>query len=158
MQYSGDVTDTVRIMIVEPHRDIRALQEAVVKRALAGLTLELVEVASPAEAIEPFGSDPFHLLLIDVTKQSDALKQVINLSRSRQRCPTIAFTTGRVDRATLELLAKDHVFSIFPKPFDPSDVANAIAESFEAQAKSVDAVISPILHGILKHLHFDRRD
>lgn len=117
--------------------------------------MEIVAERDAKAAVERFKTEPFHLLLIDVSpfQDGEAIRELIHTSRVRQRSPSIAFSTGRIDRETLKMLANDHCFAVFPKPFDPQEVERTIREAFEAHSRSVDAAVSPILHGILDLLH-----
>lgn len=148
-----------RVLIVEKSDEIRTLQQAIVRKTLRTLEAEIIESRSAASVVETFRTEPFHLLLVDVSpmQSTEAVRELVRASKVRQRCPSIAFSTGRIDRETLKALADDHCFAIFPKPFEPEDVASAIEESIRAHAQSVDAVISPVLHGILELLHRDEK-
>lgn len=144
-----------RVLIVESSPGIQQLQKEIVRRTLQSDRIEIVSERKASAAVTHFSGSPFHLAMIDVSpaQSAEAVRELIHTSRVRQRCPTIAFTTGRIDRDTLKMLADDHCFAVFPKPFEPEDVATAIREAFEAQAASTDSVISPVLHGIIRLLH-----
>lgn len=147
--------DKARVLVVEGSDDIRNLEREVVRQAFKSGVVEIVESRSAKTALEKFSSEPFHLLLLDVSpyQPSDAVRDLIRESRARQRCPAIAFSTGRIDQETLKMLAADHCFAIFPKPFDPKDVQSTIHEALEAHSRSTDALVSPVLHGIMRMLH-----
>jgi CheY-like chemotaxis protein len=160
LHYRDDVSELKpRVLIVERSDEIRTLQRAIVRKALSPLETEIIESASAESMVEQFRTEPFHLLLVDASpsQNREAVRELVRASKVRQRCPSIAFSTGRIDRETLKSLADDHCFAIFPKPFEPQDVASAIEESIRAHAKSVDAVLSPVLHGVLAFLHRDEK-
>ena len=145
-------TTRARAILVENDRSIRALQRTIIKRAL-GKEVEIVETASYEEATEHVKKSIFHLMFVDVSRPSEGLTKLLNASRNRQRIPVLAFTTGRVERETMKLLVSDHVYAVFPKPFDPQDVIDGIVEAFEEHDRSADRIITPLLHGIVKQLH-----
>jgi len=147
--------DLFRVLIVEESDDIRRLEREVVRQTFRPALVEIEEIRTAREAVERYQTEAYHLLLLDVSSQqaSEAIRDLVRASRTRQRCPVIAFSTGRIDQDTLRILAADHCFAIFPKPFDPESVQATIREALEAHSKSIDAVVSPVLHGIMKMLH-----
>jgi DNA-binding NtrC family response regulator len=148
-------TGAARVLVVEHSSAIRGLLKTIAVHSFAPAPIEVTEKTYAEEAVEQFRSEPFHFLLVDISpaQQMKAVRELVHASHVRQRCPSIAFSTGRIDRATLEALASDHCFAIFPKPFDPSDVTLAIREALEAHVHSVDALVSPVLHGVMRLLH-----
>jgi len=147
--------EQLRILVVEESDDIRKLEREVVRHTFRPAIVEIVEERTAASAVERYQTEVFHLLLLDVSSHqaSEAIHELVRASRIRQRCPVICFSTGRIDRETLKILAADHCFAIFPKPFDPKDVQATIREALEAHSQSIDALVSPVLHGIIKMLH-----
>lgn len=147
--------EQLRVLIVEPSEEIRKLERLLVRHTFSPRGVEIVESAVAASALEQFKTEVFHLLLVDVSAQqsAEAVQSLVHTSRTRHRCPTIAFSTGKIDQSTLESLARDHCYAIFAKPFEPVEVQATIREAFDAQAHSAESVISPVLHGIMKLIH-----
>lgn len=147
--------DLVRVLIVEESDDIRRLEREIVRQTFRPGLVEIEEIRTAKAAVEKYQTEVYHLLLLDVSSQqaSESIRDLVRASRVRQRCPVIAFSTGRIDKDTLCILAADHCFAIFPKPFDPESVQATIREGLEAHSKSIDAIVSPVLHGIMKLLH-----
>ncbi|HEX8618861.1 MAG TPA: hypothetical protein VF911_14855 [Thermoanaerobaculia bacterium] len=85
--------------------------------------------------------------MVDISRPGDELREFIHVSRRRQKTPVIAFTSGVVSRDTLELLASDHVFAVFPKPFELSEVAKSVRQAVELAAAGM---LYPKLFGFLQ--------
>jgi DNA-binding NtrC family response regulator len=120
----------IRAIIVEPDEGIRRLQRMILTQ-YAG-TNEIVERQQIADAIPVFSTEEFGFAMVDISRPTDELREFLRISRKKQKSPVIAFTTGKITRETLNLLVTDHVFAVFPKPFEVEQVVTAVRAAIEA--------------------------
>ncbi|HEX9983230.1 MAG TPA: hypothetical protein VGF69_08200 [Thermoanaerobaculia bacterium] len=118
-------------IIVEPDLGIRRLQRLIIRQVVG--TDEIVEVRSIAEALPIYASRHFNFAMVDISRPTDELRELLEISRKKQRSPVIAFTTAAVTRETLQLLVSDHVFAVFPKPFDLEAVIESVGSALSAE-------------------------
>lgn len=137
-----------RALIVEPDENIRKLQRMILRQH-AGAD-EVVERISLSEAIPVFKSEDFDFAMIDISRPDDQLGEFLHISRKDQRVPVIAFTSSEVSRETLQLLVTDHVFAVFPKPFELETVTASVRAALEAERTGT---LYPSFHGFLHKLH-----
>jgi DNA-binding NtrC family response regulator len=117
-------------MIVEPDEGVRRLQRTILRQhASIG---ETVELPSVEEALPLYSSEDFDFAMVDISRPSDSLTEFLHVSRKEQKSPVIAFTTGRITRETLQVLVSDHVFAVFPKPFELEEVIASVRAALEA--------------------------
>ncbi len=119
-----------RAMIVEPDEGVRRLQRTILRQHAS--IDETVEVASVEEALPLYSSEHFDFAMVDISRPSKSLNELLHVSRKEQKSPVIAFTTGQVSRETLQLLVSDHVFAVFPKPFELDEVIASVRGALEA--------------------------
>ena len=137
-----------RAIVVEPDQSIRKL-EALILRQHADIS-EIVERLTIEEALPLYAEEHFDFAMIEVSHPSETLHDFLHLSRKRQRSPVIAFTTAELSRQTLELLVEDHVFAVFPKPFELEEVAKSVRAAVEA---ANNGKLHPKFYGFLDRLH-----
>jgi AmiR/NasT family two-component response regulator len=111
---------------------------------------EVIERPSVAAAMPIYTSETFDFTMVDISRPSDELRELLHVSRKKQKTPVLAFTTGALSRETLQLLVEDHVFAVFPKPFDIEPVASSVSAAIEATR---EGTLHPKLHGFLEKLH-----
>ena len=111
---------------------------------------EVVERTSVAEALPAYADEHFDFTLIDISRHAEDLTEFLHLSKKRQKTPVIAFTTSRLTRETLQLVVSDHVFAVFPKPFELEAVVDSVRSALQAEKKGA---LHPKLHGMLQKLH-----
>lgn len=119
-----------RALIVEPDEGVRSLQRMILRQH-AGAE-ETVERKTLDEALPLYASEPFDFAMIDISRPSNSLEDFLHISKKEQKSPVIAFTAGHISRATLETLVKDHVFAVFPKPFELEEVVQEVRAAVEA--------------------------
>ena len=141
-------TSPPRAMIVEPDEGIRGLQRMILRQHAGAV--EIVERLTLADALPLFSSEDFGFAMIDISSPSDELREFLHLSRTRQRTPVIAFTTRQVSRETLQLLVSDHVFAVFPKPFELQEVVTSVRAAVDAARAGK---LYPRLFGFLQKEH-----
>jgi DNA-binding response OmpR family regulator len=137
-----------RAIIVESDAGIRKLQSRILRQHAAADAI--VERSVVADALGIFSSEHFDFAMVDISRPSDELREFLDVSRSRQKSPVIAFTTGVVDRDTMKLLVTDHVFAVFPKPFELEEVAASVRAAIAAAAAGT---LHPKFFGFLKKRH-----
>ena len=120
----------MRAIIVEPDEGIRRLQRMILMQH-AGAK-EVVERQQVADALPVFSTEEFGFAMVDISRPTGELPEFLHISRKKQKSPVIAFTTGKITRETLNLLVNDHVFAVFPKPFEMNEVVTAVRAALEA--------------------------
>ena len=135
-----------RAIVVESDENIRTLQKRILSKYAE--VDEITEKDSLANALDIYSREHFHFALIDISRPSDVLGEFLHLSR-RQRAPVIAFTTKEVSRDTLQLLLDDHVFAMFPKPFELDELVESV---LAAQAAAKAGALYPRFYGFLDRL------
>lgn len=120
----------MRAIIVEPDEGIRRLQRMILMQH-AGAK-EVVERQQVSDALPVFSTEEFGFAMVDISRPTGELREFLHISRKKQKSPVIAFTTGKITRETLNLLVSDHVFAVFPKPFEMNEVVTAVRAAVEA--------------------------
>ena len=120
----------MRAIIVEPDEGIRRLQRMILMQH-AGAK-EVVERQQISDALPVFATEEFGFAMVDISRPTGELREFLHISRKKQKSPVIAFTTGKITRETLNLLVSDHVFAVFPKPFEMNEVVTAVRAAVEA--------------------------
>jgi len=139
-----------RAIIVEPDVSIRSLQRMILRMHTDAD--DIVEKDSAAEALEVFSDEDFDFAMLDISRPADELREFLHVSRKKQRTPVIAFTTGKISRVTLQMLVDDHVFAVFPKPFELDELVESVRAGVAA-AKA--GKLHPKFYGFLQKLHGD---
>lgn len=134
-----------RAIIVEPDESVRRLQRMILRQH-AGAD-DIVERTCLRDALPVYASDHFDFAMVDISRQDGALEEFLRISRRKQKSPVIAFTTGPVSRDVLQMLAGDHVFAIFPKPFELDQIVASVKSAIDASATGT---LYPKLFGFLQ--------
>jgi DNA-binding NtrC family response regulator len=134
-----------RAMIVEPDESVRRLQRTILRQHAS--IDETVELTSVEEALPLYSSEHFDFALVDISRPGDSLSELLHVSRKEQKSPVIAFTTGRISRETLQVLVSDHVFAVFPKPFDLDEVIASVRSALDAERTGM---LYPAFFGFLR--------
>ncbi len=138
----------MRALIVEPDAGIRSLQRMILRQH-AGCD-DVLETESVSDALPIYSSEHFDFTMVDISRPTDELREMLRISRKKQRTPVIAFTTGKVSRETLQILVSDHVFAVFPKPFELGPVVESVKDALAA-AKA--GMLHPKFYGFLQKHH-----
>jgi DNA-binding NtrC family response regulator len=138
----------LRAIIIEPDESIRKLQRLILRQNVHAD--EIVEKFTVDDAMPVFTAEHFDFTMVDISRPTEKLNEFLYISKKRQKTPVIAFTTGELTRETLKLLVDDHVFAVFPKPFEVAAVASSVNAAVEAARKGT---LHPTFHGFLEKLH-----
>lgn len=107
-----------RILVVDDEPDIRTLLRITLERAEG---MEVVVVASGAEALTTLGTDAFDLVLLDVMMPAmdgfETLERIRALPRGEE--VTVVFLTARTQERDMERYRAAGVADALTKPFDP---------------------------------------
>ncbi len=107
-----------RILVVDDEPDIRTLLRITLERAEG---MEVVVVASGAEALTTLGTDAFDLVLLDVMMPAmdgfETLERIRALPRGEE--VTVVFLTARTQERDMERYHAAGVADALTKPFDP---------------------------------------
>ena len=87
------------------------------------------------------------MVFVDISAAGEELREFLHVSRSKQKSPVVAFTTGEVSRETMQLLVADHVLAVFPKPFEFAEIVTTIRA---AVAAAEDGTLYPSVFGFLR--------
>jgi DNA-binding NtrC family response regulator len=134
-----------RGLIVEPDDATGRLLETLLRR----VGFDVARLATIDEAIPFLDGNSVAAVLVDISVSSHRFDEMAARTR-RQGAAVLVFTTGRVDREMLELFVTDHVWAVFPKPFDIDEVASSLQKGI-AHASS-GSPVSSRLHGFLERL------
>lgn len=115
-----------RILIADRDEAIATLLETAVCRIPA---CEVVLAHDAATAIELLQSQPFDLVLLDISMHSDGLQTLEHVRSGDASCEVIALTTGVIQASLVQRLAAANVFAVVPKPFDLGQLASLVVES-----------------------------
>ena len=140
-----------RAIVVESDETIRTLQNRILRK-YAEID-EVIEKSTLADALEIYAHEHFHFALIEIPRALDDLREFLHHSR-RQRAPVISFTTREVSRDVLQLLLSDHVFAIFPKPFELDELVESVQA---ARAAAAAGALYPRFYGFLERLRHPTR-
>jgi len=136
-----------RALVIEPDEQVAKLLAVLLHRQFDFDVLTRKTLTEGASAMRE-GS--FKGVIADISLSAEGLADLTAETR-KQRSGMIVLTTGRIERATLELFVSDDVYAVFPKPFDIEEVMRSLREAIEfAQSGSK---IAAILHGFLKNRH-----
>lgn len=138
----------LRAIIIEPDESIRKLQRLILRQNMHAD--EIVEMATIDSALPLYAAEHFDFTMVDISRPTDELHEFLHISRKRQKTPVIAFTTGELSRETLKLMVDDHVFAVFPKPFEVHAVATSVGAAIEAARVGK---LHPKFYGFLEKLH-----
>lgn len=121
-------TGVGRVLIVDDEPVLRRLM----RRALGGLQLEIVEAANGVEALERFGSQAFSAVVTDVRMPSmDGLELVAHLQRLDPELPIILVSGSDEvsNRAGARALG---AFDFLAKPFDLFELGRRVLSAVAA--------------------------
>jgi two-component system KDP operon response regulator KdpE len=126
-------TGVGRVLIVDDEPVLRRLM----RRALAGLELEIVEAANGAEALERFASQDFSAVITDVRMPlMDGLELVSHLRQLDPELPII-LVSGSDEVSSRAGARALGAFDFLPKPFDLFDLGCRVLSAIAARPPRV---------------------
>lgn len=117
--------DQLRVIVVDDMSTSRGL----ITQTLDGFGIRQVESASDADsALAKIAMWPVHLVISDMNMPGKNGLQFLHALRSGARTQRVGFLliTGKADRTIIETGKKLGMNNYLPKPFQPSDLRNAI--------------------------------
>ena len=122
-----------RILVVDDEPDIRTLLRISLERAEG---MEVVVVASGAEALTTLGTDAFDLVLLDVMMPAmdgfETLERIRALPRGEE--VAVVFLTARTQERDMERYHAAGVADALTKPFDPKALVARVRALTEGAA------------------------
>src|SRR5689334_9994733 len=115
-------------LVIEPDVEIGRMLQTLFRTQFA---FESSVVRTIAAGIAAMEQQKCAAVVVDISRSADRLPELTHETR-KQSSAVIVLTTGRLDRATLELFVSDHVYAVFPKPFDPEVFLQTMREGLEA--------------------------
>jgi DNA-binding NtrC family response regulator len=131
-------------LVIEPDLEVGKMLQMLLR---LNFSFDTSVVRTIDEAIAAMEQEKYAALVVDISRSAERLSQLTHETK-KQKSAVIVLTTGRLDRETLELFVSDHVFAVFPKPFDPDTLVETLREGLEAVKHM--SVMKSLLHGFLK--------
>lgn len=118
-------TATLRVLAVEVDSD---LERQALRQRLESFGFELTGIAaSAAEALAHFDADEPDVVLLDVNLRGPHDGVEVALELNRRRPVPLIFVSSATDAATFERACQAYPFAFLTKPYNPTELAHAIA-------------------------------
>jgi DNA-binding NtrC family response regulator len=133
-----------KALVIESDPTISGLLDAFLRRQFA---FDVLHAHTILEGVDTLKDNPCKAVIVDISVSAEGLVD-LTAQTYKHNCAVLVLTTGRVDRKALELFVHDHVYAVFPKPFDIDELGITLTDAIEfAQSGSR---MSALLHGFLK--------
>lgn len=142
MESSVSAIETVgHALVIERDATIRDLLRSLL---MLHLHCDVTDVDTIVAGVEQLKAKTFAIVIVDISTSAAGIELLTQETR-KQSSTVLVLTTGRIDRAALELFVSDHVFAVFPKPFDPGEVVTALRQGLvEMKQPGADVIVASL--------------
>ena len=95
--------------------------------------------------VEEMKRETFAIVIVDISTTAAGI-ELLTAETRKQKSTVLILTTGRIDRHALELFVSDHVYAVFPKPFDPRQLLDTLRQGLVEMKQPGNEAIVASLH------------